>query len=295
LMSGSFPIPDNLIEAIRGPQKRLILVIGTSDTGKTTLIEELARILAPEVNLGIVDLDMGQSHIGPPTTLGWAMIPKEFSGLSSLKEEYFYFTGTTTPAGSLLPAITGARLVVDRALRASEKVIIDTTGLVSEPAGRVLKQFKIDILRPDIVICLERSGELSHIFDPYRYQSLEIFNIRPPIGLKTKTPSERAQYRYRKFQEYLKGSESKEFYLYSLGVIFMSQKTPIDNTSLKNRVVSLRNKLNEDIALGVIENVKPRTGKIYIRTEALKDEPVTLVIGRAIIDKKEKTLKIGHF
>jgi len=294
-MSGSFAIPDNLTEAIREPQKRLILVVGATDTGKTTLIEELAITLAPRVNLGIVDLDMGQSHIGPPTTIGWASVPKGFSGLSSLSEEHFYFTGTTTPTGSLLSAITGARLVVDRALRASDKAIIDTTGLVSEPAGRVLKQFKIDILRPDLVICLERSGELSHIFEPYRYQSLEIFNIRPPLGVKTKTPSERAQYRYRKFQAYLKDSESREFYLDSLGIIFMSQKTQIDNASLKNRIVSLRNKLNEDIAIGVIENVRPRTGKIYIRTKALKDEPTTLVIGRAIIDRKERTLKIGHF
>ena len=41
-------------------------------------------------------------------------------------------------------------------------VIIDTTGLVHE-SGRILKNYKIDAVRPDVVVALERRNELAPI------------------------------------------------------------------------------------------------------------------------------------
>ncbi len=286
-----FIISDELWRLIETPENRLILVIGASDTGKTTFIELIASTLSYKFSLAIVDLDMGQSHIGPPTTIGWARVPEDFRGLNSLKEEELYFTGTVTPAGSLLPAITGARLMVDRAISASDKVIVDTTGLVSEPAGRVLKHFKIEILKPDLIICLERADELSHIREPYRHQDLRFYTLRPASSVRQKSPPERAEYRYRSMETYLEGSDIREFRLSDLGIFFTRERTNIDNLSLKNRIVSLRNSFNRDIAIGVIEAVKPREGKIYIRTHELPERPVTIVIGKAEMDRKERTLR----
>ncbi len=286
-----FSIPDELWSIIEDPQKRLILVIGASDTGKTTFIESIARILSSRLSLAIVDLDMGQSHIGPPTTIGWARVPVDFRGLSSLKEEGFYFTGTVTPAGSLLPAITGARLMVDRAMSTSDKVIVDTTGLVSEPAGRALKQFKIEILRPDLIICLERSDELRHIKEPYRHQNMRFYTLRPPSEVRQKSPFERAEYRYRMMEGYLEGSAIKEFRISELGTLFTRERLNLDTLSLKDRIVSLRDSLNRDMGLGVIEAVKPKEGKIYIRTREFPQRPVTIVIGKAVMDRKERALR----
>lgn len=286
-----FIIPDELWKLLEDPSNRLILVIGSSDTGKTTFIELITGIVAPKFKLAVVDLDMGQSHIGPPTTIGWAKVSKDFQTLNSLKVEDFYFTGTVTPAGSLLPAITGAKLMVDRAMSASDKVIVDTTGLISEPAGRVLKHFKIEILKPDLIICLEWIDELSHIKEPFRHQAQRFYTLRPSSGVRQKSPAERAEYRYRKMETYLEGSEIREFRLSELGILFTRERLPLDNPALRKRIVSLRDSSNRDIAIGVIEAVKPREEKIYIRTHELPQRPATIVIGKAVMDRKERTLR----
>ena len=55
-------------------KKGICLILGASDTGKTTLAEALTKQLVKKQPVGIVDADIGQSHIGPPTTVGWALV-----------------------------------------------------------------------------------------------------------------------------------------------------------------------------------------------------------------------------
>ena len=66
--------------AIDEPGAKLMLIIGASDTGKTTLAEAIVRRLCAQRPVGIVDLDIGQSHIGPPTTIAWGRATGGFSG-----------------------------------------------------------------------------------------------------------------------------------------------------------------------------------------------------------------------
>ena len=286
-----FDLPEALWRLIERTEIRLILVIGASDTGKTTLIESLAKRLSGLYMTAIVDLDMGQSHIGPPTTVGWTIVPEDFNDLSSLKEEELYFTGSITPVGSLIPSVTGAKLMTERALQRCEKVIVDTTGLISEPSGRVLKQFKIDLLRPDLIISLERECELNHILEPYRYQDIKILTIKPPDSLRHKLPHERAEYRYKRMLSYLQTSIVMDFRIDEIGIIFMGERHDIDFTLLKNRIVSLRDSKNNDMTIGVIEEVNLRERRFYIRAPEIKDKPVTIIIGRAVFDRKGQYLR----
>lgn len=50
------------------------MILGGSDTGKTSLVEYIANLLVSKFKVGIVDCDMGQSHIGPPTTIAWGRV-----------------------------------------------------------------------------------------------------------------------------------------------------------------------------------------------------------------------------
>ena len=135
----------NGLDADAALSARSVLVIGGPDTGKTTL----ARALAAQMdNAALVDLDMGQSNVGPPATVAWG----RSSGDGEVRAEEFYFTGSLSPPGSLLPTLAGARYMLDCALAACERAIIDTTGLVAGPVGLVLKQYKIELLSPDVVV-----------------------------------------------------------------------------------------------------------------------------------------------
>lgn len=277
------------MERIVDPQMRVIMVIGASDSGKTTLVWSLAASLRERYKTAIVDLDMGQSHIGPPTTIGWAMMERGIEDWTELNVQDFYFTGTITPLGSLLPTITGARLMTERALNLAEKVIIDTTGLISEPAGRVLKHFKIDIIEPDVILAVG-SDELSHILDPLRFNaSPEIIRIAVSSEIKIKTQPRRGEYRFEGMMNYMKNAEEISLSRDGIGMRFT--RTPLRfKIEFVNRIVSLRNKSNRDIAIGVIKDLTDK--HINVLTPLKDPERVSsIIIGRTVMDVEKRTLK----
>ncbi len=280
------------IEELTRPRNRLIMVMGGSDTGKTTLVECAADFLSRHARLGIVDLDMGQSHIGPPTTVAWGKIEEGFGGWSKIATEDFYFTGTTTPFGSLLPAVVGATLITERALSCCEKVLVDTSGLIADPAGRILKQSKVDILRPDAVLALERSAELGHILDAFRFHTHpRVFRLRAPDVVKSKAVTRRSLYRFKKMEGYLSGSRLLEVPLDTVGVRPIRELSRLNFANLKNRVISFRDERNRDIALGVIERTRSGENKLLIRTPLNAGTRFsTIIIGKARFDREHSVL-----
>lgn len=284
---------NSIIEEIINPRNKLIMAIGGSDTGKTTMVECIADLLARYSNVGIVDLDMGQSHIGPPTTIAWGKIQGGFRNWSDIKIEDFYFTGTTTPMGSLLPAVAGAKIITERAISSCEKVIVDTTGLIAEPTGRVLKQFKIDLLSPDIILALEFSKELWHILDSYNFnKSLKIYRIPAPANVKSKDITKRTQYRFEKFNAYFINAGILEISIENVGIRFIREPLRFIASDLENRIISFRDENNKDIALGIIEGIDLKDRKLMIRTPMSGETKFsTIVIGRAQLDLTINSLK----
>lgn len=280
------------IEELRRPRNKLIMVVGGSDTGKTTLVECVANLLSKHSPLGIVDLDMGQSHIGPPATVAWGKVEGGFPGWSKIGMEDFYFTGTTTPFGSLLPTVSGAALVTDRALSLCRKVVVDTSGLIAGPVGRILKQYKIDLLRPDLVLALERAGELGHILDAFRSHTRpKILRLPVPDTVRTKTVPKRSLYRFEKIRKYFSRSRMIEVSLDNLGVRFTSEPSRFSLAGLKNRVVSFRDEKNRDLALGIVERIMSAEHRLLIRTPLSADARFSsIVIGKAVIDTANSLL-----
>ena len=81
-----------------------------------------------------------------------------------------YFVGSTTPRGHMLPSVIGAFRLQKWALAmGANAVVVDPTGLVDKAqGGKALKQWKIELLAPDVVIGLYREQELEPILWPLR-------------------------------------------------------------------------------------------------------------------------------
>lgn len=267
------------------PSNRLVMVMGGSDTGKTTLVERVAGLLSGDAEVGVVDLDMGQSHIGPPTTIAWGKARPGLRDLSGVVAEDFYFTGTVSPMGSLLPAVVGAKMMTDKALSSCKRVVVDTTGLIAEPSGRVLKQHKIDLLSPDIILALEHSEELSHILDSFRSHELpKIHRLSVPREVRAKTVARRSQFRFEKMKEYLLNAGHLEVSIEDVALRFTG-RPPQSLHDLKDKIVSFRDEKNKDIALGFVEGVLLREKRLRIRTPLEgKGGGSSLVIGRTKMD-----------
>ncbi|MBI5643282.1 MAG: hypothetical protein HY954_07380 [Deltaproteobacteria bacterium] len=262
-----------------GPIKT-IMVIGDADSGKTAFCEALAGLLSEHFETGAADLDMGQSHIGPPSTIAWGKAGK--GHWDDIEMEDMYFTGALSPPGNLLPLLAGAKKIVESAAKRSEKLVIDTTGLVRGPLGRLLKQYKIELLLPDMVVALEREGELRHIIEGFRLQKTPVFErIDVPGFISFKSVLKRTEYRADKFRKYFSGSRVITVSRSEVGLRFTSTK---NNGELAGRLISLRDEMHKDIALGIIEGVDPERDTLLVRTPLAKGAGFsTLVIGTAVI------------
>ena len=275
-----------IIDELMQPENKFIMAIGGSDTGKTTMIEHLVDILSKERSVGIVDLDMGQSHVGPPTTVTWGKVREGFGGWSRIVMEEFYFTGTVTPVGSLLPAIVGAKLMTERAASSCEKVVIDTSGLILGPSGRILKHSKIDILAPDIILTLQCSGELEHIMHPLRMLDIpKIYTLPVHPSIKSKSIQMRGRYRFEGMKSYFTNCGIREVPFNAAGIRYIREPHAKGIMQLKDRIISFRDRYNKDIALGIVEGISQKEELLMIRTP-LKEDSVysAIIIGKARID-----------
>ena len=277
-MKERFSLGDEAREAVLDPQNRIIMLVGASDTGKTTLVEDLVTLLAQTFKeVAVVDGDIGQSHLGPPTTIGWGLVENKFQSWKKIHLRDFYFAGATSPLGNLLPTAIGAKLISEIAKNHAEKVVMDTTGMVRGGAGKMLKISKIDLVQPQLILALQREDELEHILTFFRGMYLpRIHKIPVPFGIIQKTYSDRSAYRERRFRDYFRNARK----------IFLSlDEIGIDNTEggacSPNQLISLRNREGKDLALGIVEETDPERGKMSVYTPLEDTEEIGgMVSGR---------------
>jgi len=186
-------------------QAHTILLVGATDTGKTTFLAWLANTLrAQGQQIAIIDADVGQSSLGPPTTIGLGLVVQPFQSLQELTPAALYFVGSTSPRGHFLPVIIGTKRMVDRAQRIGvDQVIVDTCGFIGEDGGQTLKRYQIDVVHPDVVVCLQRASECESILLALRYgQRPRILRLRASHACRRRDREERRLYRERALRKY---------------------------------------------------------------------------------------------
>ncbi len=179
------------------------MILGGVDTGKSTLARYLVyRAYRAGMPVALVDLDLGQSHLGPPATLGLGFFPPSFPGEDYLFPQGLVFIGQTSPLGQLLEVAVGCRTLVDQALHQGlTRVVVNTCGLIHGPAALRLKKAKLELLRPGLVLALERDGEIQ----PF----LHALGVSPtvlPVSTRavSKTMEIRRRYREDRFRRYFR-------------------------------------------------------------------------------------------
>jgi polynucleotide 5'-hydroxyl-kinase GRC3/NOL9 len=264
------------------------MVIGGPDTGKTALVEDLMNSLFDKFKIAVVDADIGQSHLGPPTTVAWGLWGKKFDGWKNIPVRDMYFIGTTSPLGNLLLMLTGTKVICDIAKQRADKVIIDTTGMIKGGAGRALKICKIDIIHPQIILALERKDELEPIILSFKGMRVPlIFRVPVPTEAGQKLHPHRAGYRERKFRDYFKDAHRIILSREKIGLRNMK----LEGSSLDNYLISLRDKEGRDLALGIIEEVDEKEGKIVVFTPLNMDKEVGgIVLGGLRITREGRQL-----
>jgi polynucleotide 5'-hydroxyl-kinase GRC3/NOL9 len=170
----------------------VVMVIGEADAGKTSFCVQLANAaVRAGIPTAIVDADVGQSEIGAPGTIGMGLVSGPVEIMSEVKPKRLYFIGTTSPVRHLLECCVGARRMTDAAREQGAKLIIlDTTGLVDGYLGRKLKTCKVDLVRPDYILAVQKRKEVEHLLAPFAgMESVKIERV-PASELARRKPQE---------------------------------------------------------------------------------------------------------
>ena len=187
----------------------LTIVIGPSDAGKTTLVTELANALFDlGFSVGIVDADVGQSALGPPTTVGLGRVTRRLQRPGDAELIAMAFVGATSPAANLVGTVAATGRMVARARdQRIDRVVLDTGGLIAGDLGRTLKQAKIDLVDPDLIVCLQRADECETVLRPYRATARpRVVRLAPSPAARSRNAEMRRRYRDEAFARYFAGS-----------------------------------------------------------------------------------------
>jgi polynucleotide 5'-hydroxyl-kinase GRC3/NOL9 len=185
----------------------VILLVGGLDSGKSTLASRIARAsIEAGLQVGFLDADVGQSTVGPPATVGLRMCRslQDLDPASLARADRLAFVGATSPQGHLLPLVVGTRLLLDEAReQGADTVVTDTTGLVSGVYGQLLKFHKIAVLRPDLVVGLERGEELQPLLGVVRrFFAAEVLTLRVHADVVPASVEQRATNREESMRGY---------------------------------------------------------------------------------------------
>jgi polynucleotide 5'-hydroxyl-kinase GRC3/NOL9 len=258
------------------------LVLGAADTGKTTLIAALASRIAASRPAAIVDADIGQSHLGPPTTVGWAVVDNQKTDLSRLTAAGISFVGDITPLGHLLQLTAAITECVRQASNVAALVLIDTPGLVHGGAAAALWWALQRILRPTKIIAVKRGGELRPVVSGLNPCEVGIELIDCPADMPTKSPEQRRNHRFERFTRYFQGSAVYDVDLTALAV---QPRRSFNPQSVIHRLVALRDGSGIDRAIGVITDWHSCGSRAAIMAPPSDVESIrSVVIGDVFLD-----------
>src|SRR5881397_691761 len=201
-------IPTGWTEAahILQRQQGVAAIVGDVDSGKSSLCTFLANMCVQNgLKVGVVDADVGQADIGPPTTISSSLASEPILTLQDLRQETAFFIGDTSPS-SVPDKLT--RLIVrlkEKLVSSSELVLVNTDGWIGDLPALRFKEELLHETQPDLVLGLSRGSEIDPLLDMVSSAS-----IRLPSSTyaRMRSREERKSARETGYRRFLLGSKT---------------------------------------------------------------------------------------
>ncbi|MGP3666840.1 MAG: Clp1/GlmU family protein [Candidatus Bathyarchaeota archaeon] len=253
-----------------------VMVVGGVDTGKTTFtVYALNNALKQSLSVNVVDADIGQSEVGPPTTVGCCS-PKHYV------YDFFYenpdnviFIGSITPVNVQSRMV---KAVSDLCLNSKENfnlTVLNTDGWV---LGEDAKKYKLEMAKSakiEFIVALHSSEDELSLADMFENNGFTVFRVKSSSYVKKRSREERRKLRWQSYYRYMKNSAVKVFLLENVKVVGKLQEEGV--------LLGLYDKNSSFLGLGVLKNFDKNRGLVKVFT------PVKGSVG--IIEVGEITIK----
>jgi polynucleotide 5'-hydroxyl-kinase GRC3/NOL9 len=237
-------------------EKRTVVLVGGLDSGKSTLSLALLRaaIMAGRPS-AFIDADVGQKTVGPPATVTLKLVRSEADLEPNVLAvaDALSFVGSTSPQGHLLPVVTGVATLHAKAREAgADFVVVDTSGLVSGIYGQLLKYHKLELLKPDLVVGLQRGEEVLPLLGVIqRFFTTEVVPLGIHPAVVPTTVEQRADKREQAMRRYFAG-ETHRFRVKP--TVFMPALPPLfDLAPMHRLLVGLSDGAGAYLGIGYLE------------------------------------------
>lgn len=184
---------------------RKVVVIGESDSGKSTLTTFLVNLaLRMGRRVGVVDGDVGQGDLAPPCAVGASKVAAEIADLRDVRGHRLGFVGATSPRG--FEGVVNEevqRLETGLEKEGVDLIVVNTDGYVRE-GGADHKISLSKALRPDCVVCLGSEPPTARIASEVS-SSLTPCNVLsvPSVREVVKSSLQRAERRITQYHRFL--------------------------------------------------------------------------------------------
>lgn len=249
------------------------IVIGGADSGKTTLCTFLSNQLVREGRrVAVVDADIGQTDMGPPTTMAAGEFARPVTSFSQVEPSERLFIGLTSPGRVKDKVIQGVRKLVGRHAEPGKLVIVNTDGWVTGSEAVAYKLRMLDELKPNLTLGIGTDDDTHQILQAGNRAGLLAGS---PDTIKERTRVDRRELRTLGYQKYIAGSSLKFFRMdrVRLGTALGSERLEIRRLSrsrieeLKGRIVGFLDAEGFLQEIGVLKEIVPSsmTVKIWSR------------------------------
>lgn len=211
-------IPENWIKTVEDilPEAKashpfIVMVMGEVDSGKTSFCTFLANMAIREnLKVAVIDGDLGQSDIGPPSTIGYGILSKCVKDLFDVDAENAYFIGMTSPGTATTKVIEGLSKLKEEVLKKqAELIIINTDGWIEGEEAASYKIRLVEALKPQAVVGIQQGNELLHILTGVG--NAKVYIADSPSAIKKRDREKRKTLRELSYKKYLRGGKIQSF------------------------------------------------------------------------------------
>ena len=265
----------DVVNSIEIFDEGVTMIIGHSDTGKSALCAYLMNeLIKRKRKVRVIDADIGQAEIGPPTTLASSTPSLPRPTLSNLEPDRIFFVGHNTPSFVQSQVLNGIKRLLSP--EQAGITVINTDGWIRDSAAILYKKHLISRIKPDVIVGIGSKSSLNPIVGT---TGILTNLVESPRVIIPRTRTERRQIRKNGYQRFLSNSTLHNLELDNTKLRLresVSQALSKNNSDLTNIVLGLLNDKGFMQQIGILESATSSSLTVYSRTI---NQPVTVEFG----------------